>query len=225
MKSIFILLSISFIIVDNEIEWPYDPNITDDVLNELYFIRLINLVVCAIMLLLIFFQKFLSNEIFKKTFAIHQTIINFKGIVYSILETAICCMIIPPWIDSKNEYYIIEDKRIISMLGFLKLYIFFENVIINSPFQNNKVKFLKSMINLEQKKTSLLQSWFSMNKNELLIFFPIVFFPLFTYLLSISERINEIEFKYNKEMPYYCIKENDFFSFLWLTGVSFFTSI
>jgi hypothetical protein len=119
------------------------------------------------------------------------------------------------------DFFLFNIKRVISVFGFIKINPFFDQVLLFSPFQNKKVKFLRSILNLEMSKRSLFHSWFQENRYFCLGVFPFIFFPSISYILMLAERVGENTYNLDNGV---CVSSNNFFDFIWITGVSFFTS-
>jgi hypothetical protein len=140
------------------------------------------------------------------------------------LDFVFSSIIIPPYTEllMDYDYFLFYFKRWISVFSILKIHPIFDQILLFSPFQNKKVKFLRSILNLDQSRRSLLISWFSTNRYTCLASFPFIFFPSMSYILMLSERIAEDT--YSLDTGSSCVNSNNFFEFIWITGVSFFTS-
>jgi hypothetical protein len=210
-----------FIIIDVEVEWNNRFNYA--VFYNLMYIRFINSIISLLLIAIILYQKKIENNIFKTTYSLNQNILTISGTIITIIKSIIVSIIIYPGLDttiSNNFYYI---KRMLAIMSFMKIYLIIEQLVLSSPFENSKVKFLRSMMNIELKTISLYKSWFANNKKMFLILFPFIFFPLASYILFISERVEKQDYTIDDNTS--CINDKDFFDFIWLTGVSFFTSI
>jgi hypothetical protein len=211
-------LSIILIIVDNELETSGDEPV-------LLYLRFINAFITLMLLLFMIFKLKLQNDIFKLSFSV---VVNRGYTTYEylklIFEFLVCIIFIPPYIEyiMNYEFFINNVKQIISILCFFKLYYFFDQILLYSPFQYKKARFLRSLLNLDPSKKSLLQSWFHENRYMCLILFPFIFFPTISYLIMLAERVSEKDF-YNLNDGN-CVTAGTFFSYFWITGISFFTS-
>jgi hypothetical protein len=222
LQTILSCFSILLIIIDNEVEY---PNVLAGVKIDMNVPRFLNIVITIILYAIIIAKLILQNKIFKITYSV---VINKGYTFYEILkiffEFLICTIIIPPYFETimDYEYFFYYIKRHISVSCFLKLHYFIDQVIQFSPFNYKKATFLRSLLHLEPTKRSLLQSWFQENKHTCLILFPFIFFPSMSYILMLSERVSEKD--YSDLDGGNCVKPDDYFRFIWITGVAFFTS-
>jgi hypothetical protein len=221
LQTILNCISIGFIVIDNEVENDIDIDYGDHsyIISTL---RCLNLFITVVLYVLIYLKARYKNKIFKLTYSMN---IN-KGYKYSELfmiffELVISSLIIPPFFENILHRDFHNFKRIVSVLSFLKIYCLKDQILLFSPFQYKKARFLRSLLNLEPSGTSLLQSWFQENKYICLISFPFIFFPGISYLLLLAERAPDKDYILDAG---YCATSENYFNFIWITGVSFFTS-
>jgi hypothetical protein len=224
IQSILICISIILIVVDNETEFRAKDRHHGTIINALTGLRFINLIITLVLYILIILKIKFQNDIFKLTYSAKLNKgYTYRELLFLLLEFIISSIIIPPFIELVMDYdfFLFDVKRVISVASFIKINPIFDQVLLFSPFQNKKVKFLRSILNLELSKRSLFQSWFQENRYICLGIFPFVFFPSISYILMLSERVDENNYYLDSGV---CINSNNFFEFIWITGVSFFTS-
>jgi hypothetical protein len=223
IQILLICISILLIIIDNELE----HKITDrdnGIANCLLTLRFINTFITIILFIIIFIKIKLQNEIFRLTYLVaNNKCYSFSEFLFILLEFVISCIFIPPYIETimNYEYFLNNFKRFISILCFFKIYPVFNQILLFSPFQNKKARFLRSLMNLDPSWKSLLQSWFQENRYIFLAIFPFIFFPTISYILMLAERTANTDYFLDAGN---CVKGDSFFPFIWITGVSFFTS-
>ena len=118
-RSILIILSIIFIIIDVEVEW--NNRSSQVVLQNLMYIRFINSIVSMLLLGIILYQKKIENDIFKITYSIYRNIITISGTITTIVKSIIVSIIIYPGLDTTLSYNLLYVKRVLAIMSFMKI--------------------------------------------------------------------------------------------------------
>jgi hypothetical protein len=222
---ILILISIILIIIDNELEFRSSERDNTSLTNFLLSVRCVNVLITLILYIIMIIKLKLQNDIFKLSYSSQiNKGFTWKELFYICVEVILISIIIPPYFDTFMDYnyFLSYAKRFIAVLCIFKVHPVFDQILLFSPFQNKKVRFLRSILNLDSTcRGSLIQTWFQEHKYISLSLFPFIFFPTASYILMIAERVNHKD--YTLELGV-CINSDNFYEFIWLTGVSFFTS-
>jgi hypothetical protein len=224
VQTILNSIAIGLIIVDNEMEfYTQDRQHDQKLMTTLKVFRFTNLFITMVLYIIILLKLNFENKVFKLTYSMDiNKGYTSKKMFQLALELIITAIIIPPYSEElmDYDYFFYNIKRIISVLCFLRLHHFLDQILLSSPFQYKKARFLRSLLNLEPSRRTLLQSWFTEYRHTCLLLFPFLFFPLISYILMLAERTYEKDYIPTGAN---CAPEDGYFPFIWITGTSFFT--
>lgn len=96
------LISLIFIIIDNEIEWDSDKDNNNSYMVAINGMRCINSVLAVINVVLLILRAQAESKLFllKSSLTVDIQKATFAGIMFRILEVGICLLIIPPYMET-----------------------------------------------------------------------------------------------------------------------------